>query len=1754
MTTTNTTINQSGLLPNTAYTVWVRGIDSAGNPSDWSQAFPFTTVRDTVAPGDPTNLAADFTASSINVTWNPPLQVPADFQDYQITFAKSDGTLPVSFFTVNPRFTFTLQDNINAFSTAQSIVDITVKSRDKSGNLSAGATLDNVTNAAPTVSPTISVSPLTGSYSVAVTSTNAPSDFASVEILQYAALTGGSGTSKWKGTDSTAVITATAGTAVYVTARYVDAFGQAGPETAPRVSVTPTAATSIDTTPPAAPTVLNLTAAADTLDPTGATGSVTLTWTAPTDSDLAGYEIAYGTAAGTLNRYVTIGKVTSARIDKLNSGTTYYFGIKSFDTSNNFSTSSLTGNILVPIDSTAPNAPAAPTANRNATKILITHTLNDSSGTARLPIDTAALDIHISDTSTFTPSYASGSTTLFQKIPVTVTASNSYVGTFDYPDGNSPLATRYMKVIAVDKAGNSSTASASATIGTTLSLPIFAPSITVGDAQIGSLSANKLVADTAIANNLKVTSILTVGDAGNDGYIQSADWVSNTTGWRIGHTGSNYALEINNGTIKAGALQLQTASNMLRMEHSVFNKPGTGDSLLTSSLTTKALLYGSNIASATVIEDTTANPAGNYALQLTASSGTTPNVRFTPYDAVTDATKHYLTLVKGESYIISGWFKADTTRSCSFTLYDGTTTADASITGDAAGTTFNATTTWTRFSQVISWSPSTGAAGDVFIGSLILKIPSSSVVYVKGLQLERKIGTVNLPSNYVIPGGTVISGSSIRTGSISSSNYSTGSTGWAIDLSGNSEFNNITARGTIEAQSGNFQSGYIGGTTQGWRVSSNTISNNLIGFYAPLSSRRTNLVINSQFQYDASGATTITGWTAAANTTFSADATALLAKFGTIALRMKSTGTNDIIATSSAFIPVTPGSTYTLSAYLKSSAGKTANVQITWYDQAQTLISTYAPTGVASTTNWTRYTASQAAPSNAVYAKVGIKFASAISTESHYVDGVLFEEGSSALTYFDGSSYEGAWNGVAHNSTSIKYSDDVRSNLILNPSFQNATATTGYTKSATISAIAADTVIYKYGTQSLKATAGTSSVVGDQHISFDYVTVTPGETYTFSFWVYTPTTNTAATGFYAQILPYDINSTLVTGTVTGSTVTPARGVWARATASITIPADTTIVKVIPRLVSAAQLASNQLFYTDGWLLEESSTLRDYFDASLYAYANWSGTTNNSISTMNETAIYVGGTDRNNSSFMVNYDGSMYATRGKIGADLSNSWNIGSGNIYYSSSQNNNLLLNYDPSFEELSTAGNLYWTATYTLGATTNLAASKYIDSYYGCYSGVNAMSVGKFMTPGATGSPSGWTSTDKEYAVRLYKTGATKLSIGPTGDIPSLTASGPISFSAYVKAADVYSRGLASVAASTPAAGSATYTISSEFNNTLVHSFNTGDVVDITGFSIAGYNGRFTVTAVTANTFTVTNATTGAATVTSARATLKPTATVSVECWNGATQLTTVTLAAATGVEINTSTFTKVNVYGTIPANTTNIVPTITTNNRDISEGVDASLSSGEDFYAFTVDLVQLQAVNASTDTDVLYPISYYLRTDGKESPLDISMSGTPIFKVFSSGAAQLKSSITLGTPRVTKSMTINQNTILPRNSDGTVGTVSVTGTLTATTKSFDIIHPTKENMRLRYGSLEGPENGVYLRGKSSSASIILPEYWSNLVDENSITVQITPIGQSSDIFVESFSINEIIVGGTFSEFFYLIQGERKDVPKLTVEYSTIA
>ena len=119
--------------------------------------------------------------------------------------------------------------------------------------------------------------------------------------------------------------------------------------------------------------------------------------------------------------------------------------------------------------------------------------------------------------------------------------------------------------------------------------------------------------------------------------------------------------------------------------------------------------------------------------------------------------------------------------------------------------------------------------------------------------------------------------------------------------------------------------------------------------------------------------------------------------------------------------------------------------------------------------------------------------------------------------------------------------------------------------------------------------------------------------------------------------------------------------------------------------------------------------------------------------------------------------------------------------------------------------------------------------------------------------------------------------------------------------------------------------------------------------------------------------------------------------------------------------------------------------------------------------------------------------------------------------------------------------------------GSVAITGALTATTKSFDIEHPTKEGMRLHHGSLEGPEHGVYIRGRLEGDVIELPDYWLGLVDEDTITVQLTPNKGFQQIYVDHIEDNKVFVGtqtDTPIDCFYFIQAERKDVEKMVVEY----
>ena len=116
----------------------------------------------------------------------------------------------------------------------------------------------------------------------------------------------------------------------------------------------------------------------------------------------------------------------------------------------------------------------------------------------------------------------------------------------------------------------------------------------------------------------------------------------------------------------------------------------------------------------------------------------------------------------------------------------------------------------------------------------------------------------------------------------------------------------------------------------------------------------------------------------------------------------------------------------------------------------------------------------------------------------------------------------------------------------------------------------------------------------------------------------------------------------------------------------------------------------------------------------------------------------------------------------------------------------------------------------------------------------------------------------------------------------------------------------------------------------------------------------------------------------------------------------------------------------------------------------------------------------------------------------------------------------------------------------------LEVNGSFAAVTKSFVIPHPTTPGMKLRYGSLEGPENGVYSRGKSNTNTICLPNYWEKLVDPESITVSLTPVKKHVKLYVKEVNKNFIVVGkGFFGSFdyFYTVYAERNDVDKLKVE-----
>lgn len=197
----------------------------------------------------------------------------------------------------------------------------------------------------------------------------------------------------------------------------------------------------------------------------------------------------------------------------------------------------------------------------------------------------------------------------------------------------------------------------------------------------------------------------------------------------------------------------------------------------------------------------------------------------------------------------------------------------------------------------------------------------------------------------------------------------------------------------------------------------------IVGGYTTTTTR-TNLVTNPSFEVDNSLWSAGAGVTLARSTVeaYSGTASGLITLTNTVAF----SGINNLSNRSAA----TAGLSYTASTYAKLDTGTafTYSVVLFFYDAGGTILSTAASTATTLGSSWERKTVTATAPANTATVGMVIRRNSVlVGTASFYVDGIIIEQASSALPYFDGTyadAYTGytlesqIWNGTADASTS----------------------------------------------------------------------------------------------------------------------------------------------------------------------------------------------------------------------------------------------------------------------------------------------------------------------------------------------------------------------------------------------------------------------------------------------------------------------------------------------------------------------------------------------------------------------------------------------------------------------------------------------------------------------------------------------------------------------------------------------------------------
>jgi len=117
--------------------------------------------------------------------------------------------------------------------------------------------------------------------------------------------------------------------------------------------------------------------------------------------------------------------------------------------------------------------------------------------------------------------------------------------------------------------------------------------------------------------------------------------------------------------------------------------------------------------------------------------------------------------------------------------------------------------------------------------------------------------------------------------------------------------------------------------------------------------------------------------------------------------------------------------------------------------------------------------------------------------------------------------------------------------------------------------------------------------------------------------------------------------------------------------------------------------------------------------------------------------------------------------------------------------------------------------------------------------------------------------------------------------------------------------------------------------------------------------------------------------------------------------------------------------------------------------------------------------------------------------------------------------------------------------------GEIVVSSSLSNFDKTFVIEHPTDNNKYLVHACIEGPEAGVYYRGKGTirnniMTTITMPEYSSHIATD--FTIHISPIYDPNNDTEQLYNVSEVInssfnVYGSNGSFYWIVHGKRNSI-----------